>query len=113
MVLSSTVHSANYCLINCKISVDIRNVLNVLSFSDPPKFAPPPSSTAVGVEGEPLTVAMMAAGNPMSIAYTWTKDGLPILPNGNGKFTIIIFNFLSLDVITLPNQGRPHFKLIM
>ncbi|XP_065093879.1 nephrin isoform X2 [Ochlerotatus camptorhynchus] len=48
----------------------------------PPKFSPPPSSTAVGVEGESLTVAMVANGNPMSIAYTWTKDGLPILPSG-------------------------------
>ncbi|KAL1398733.1 hypothetical protein pipiens_001200, partial [Culex pipiens pipiens] len=48
----------------------------------PPKFSPPPSSTAVGVEGESLTVAMVATGNPMSIAYTWTKDGLPILSSG-------------------------------
>uniref|UniRef100_A0A182Y6U2 Uncharacterized protein n=1 Tax=Anopheles stephensi TaxID=30069 RepID=A0A182Y6U2_ANOST len=45
----------------------------------PPKFKPPPSSTVVGAEGEPLTVAMVATGNPMSISYTWTKDGLPIL----------------------------------
>ena len=43
---------------------------------------PPPSSTVVGVEGEPLQVAMLANANPMSIAYTWTKDGLPILSNG-------------------------------
>ncbi|XP_055619098.1 nephrin isoform X2 [Toxorhynchites rutilus septentrionalis] len=48
----------------------------------PPKFSPPPSSTAVGVEGESLTVAMVATGNPMSIAYTWTKDGQPILSSG-------------------------------
>lgn len=25
---------------------------------------------------------MMANANPMSIAYTWTKDGLPILSGG-------------------------------
>jgi hypothetical protein len=28
--------------------------------SDPPKFTPPPSSTAVGVEGESLTVAIVS-----------------------------------------------------
>lgn len=39
---------------------------------------PVPSSTVVGVEGEPLQVAMRANANPMSIAYTWTKDGQPI-----------------------------------
>lgn len=49
----------------------------------PPKFTPPPSSKVVGVEGEPLQVAMMATGNPSSIMYTWTKDGIPILPAGN------------------------------
>ncbi|XP_062562887.1 nephrin isoform X6 [Armigeres subalbatus] len=48
----------------------------------PPKFSPPPSSTVVGFEGEPLTVGMVANGNPMSIAYTWTKEGLPIQSPG-------------------------------
>ncbi|XP_050093135.1 nephrin-like isoform X2 [Anopheles aquasalis] len=51
----------------------------------PPKFKPPPSSTVVGAEGEPLTVAMVATGNPMSISYTWTKDGLPILSNAGAQ----------------------------
>ncbi|XP_062711778.1 nephrin isoform X5 [Aedes albopictus] len=48
----------------------------------PPKFSPPPSSTVVGFEGESLTVGMVANGNPMSIAYTWTKEGLPIQTPG-------------------------------
>lgn len=47
-------------------------------YLDPPKFKPPPSSTAVGVEGESLVVPLVADGNPVSIQYTWTKDGLPI-----------------------------------
>ncbi|XP_037915549.1 nephrin isoform X1 [Hermetia illucens] len=47
----------------------------------PPKFVPPPSSTVVGVEGEPLQVVLMANANPMSITYTWTKDGIPITMN--------------------------------
>uniref|UniRef100_A0A182FUC4 Uncharacterized protein n=1 Tax=Anopheles albimanus TaxID=7167 RepID=A0A182FUC4_ANOAL len=51
----------------------------------PPKFKPPPSSTVVGAEGEPLTVAMVATGNPMSISYTWTKDGLPILSSAGAQ----------------------------
>ncbi|XP_037292504.1 nephrin-like [Manduca sexta] len=34
--------------------------------------------TTVGVENEPLIVVLRADGNPGSITYTWTKDGLPI-----------------------------------
>lgn len=45
---------------------------------------PPPSSTAVGVEGESLLVALQANANPISITYTWSKDGqtLPSAING-------------------------------
>lgn len=50
--------------------------------TDPPKFLPLPSSKAVGTEGESLRVEAKANANPMSIAYTWTKDGLPISTNG-------------------------------
>jgi hypothetical protein len=68
--------------------------------SDVPEFAPPPSSTAVGVEGESLTVAMKATGNPMSIAYTWTKDGRPIVPtNGNILFIHASTIFFSLNCV--------------
>ncbi|XP_075165766.1 nephrin adhesion molecule sticks and stones isoform X1 [Haematobia irritans] len=49
-----------------------------------PKFVPPPSSTAVGVEGESLLVALQANANPMSITYTWTKDGQLLPSNENG-----------------------------
>lgn len=35
----------------------------------------------MGVEGSPLQVELHASGNPMSISYTWTKDGLPISSN--------------------------------
>uniref|UniRef100_A0A2H1WN64 Hemolin n=1 Tax=Spodoptera frugiperda TaxID=7108 RepID=A0A2H1WN64_SPOFR len=34
--------------------------------------------TTVGVENEPLIIVLRADGNPGSITYTWTKDGLPI-----------------------------------
>ncbi|CAH2062031.1 unnamed protein product, partial [Iphiclides podalirius] len=34
--------------------------------------------TTVGVENEPLVIVLRADGNPSSITYTWTKDGLPI-----------------------------------
>lgn len=68
---------------------------------DPPKFKPPPSSTAVGVESESLVVAMVANGNPAMIQYTWTKDGQPILPK-NGKLFVVfhIFSWVLLYFIT-------------
>lgn len=31
-----------------------------------------------GIETEPLIISLRAEGNPTNIAYTWTKDGLPI-----------------------------------
>ncbi|XP_037827226.1 nephrin isoform X4 [Lucilia sericata] len=49
-----------------------------------PKFVPPPSSTAVGVEGESLLVALQANANPMSITYTWSRDGQTIPSAVNG-----------------------------
>uniref|UniRef100_A0A182S5R6 Ig-like domain-containing protein n=1 Tax=Anopheles maculatus TaxID=74869 RepID=A0A182S5R6_9DIPT len=39
-----------------------------------PQFSPPAETTVSGVEGAPLTVALVATGNPASIAYTWTRD---------------------------------------
>ncbi|GBP60622.1 Nephrin [Eumeta japonica] len=44
----------------------------------PPKFDESTLSNAVGVENEPLVIVVRAEGNPSSITYTWTKDGLPI-----------------------------------
>lgn len=40
-----------------------------------PKFAPLPSSKAVGIQGEPLAINLQASGNPTIIHYTWTKEG--------------------------------------
>uniref|UniRef100_A0A182Q0N1 Ig-like domain-containing protein n=1 Tax=Anopheles farauti TaxID=69004 RepID=A0A182Q0N1_9DIPT len=48
-----------------------------------PKFSPPAATTVNGVEGEPLTVALLASGNPTSIAYTWIKDGQRIVSSGS------------------------------
>ncbi|XP_018320439.1 nephrin isoform X2 [Agrilus planipennis] len=31
-----------------------------------------------GIEGEPLIITLQANGNPTSVTYTWTKDGLPV-----------------------------------
>ncbi|SPP75591.1 blast:Nephrin [Drosophila guanche] len=47
----------------------------------PPKFEASQTTTFVGVEGAPFHVELVASGNPMSISYTWTKDGLPITTN--------------------------------
>ncbi|XP_033251166.1 nephrin-like isoform X2 [Drosophila miranda] len=47
----------------------------------PPKFEGSQTTTFVGVEGAPFHVELVGSGNPMSISYTWTKDGLPITTN--------------------------------
>ncbi|XP_049289037.1 nephrin-like isoform X2 [Anopheles funestus] len=47
-----------------------------------PQFSPPDETTVSGIEGEPLAVALVATGNPSSIAYTWTKDGQRIASSG-------------------------------
>lgn len=44
---------------------------------DKPVFESIPELT-IGIENEPLIIALRADGNPSSITYTWTKDGLPI-----------------------------------
>ncbi|XP_066587701.1 nephrin-like [Prorops nasuta] len=36
-----------------------------------------------GMEGEPFVITVSASGNPSSITYTWTRDGLPL--GGGGK----------------------------
>ncbi|XP_037944607.1 nephrin [Teleopsis dalmanni] len=53
-----------------------------------PKFVPPPSNTAVGVEGESMQVVLLANANPMSIAYNWMKDGQQIPSRDNGEHRI-------------------------
>ena len=40
-----------------------------------PTFSEVPPDEQIGIEGQTLVVALQAAGNPSSIAYTWTKDG--------------------------------------
>ncbi|XP_049307143.1 nephrin isoform X1 [Bactrocera dorsalis] len=63
--------------------------LNILY---PPVFLPPPSSTAVGVEGESLQVSLSATANPVTVLYSWTKDGLPVpstsVSNGRAEHRI-------------------------
>lgn len=41
--------------------------------------------SVVGIEGEPLIISLRADGNPQNIAYTWTKDGLPIMLANTGS----------------------------
>ncbi|XP_036669807.2 nephrin isoform X1 [Drosophila suzukii] len=50
-----------------------------------PKFVPPPSSTAVGVEGESLQVSLQTQANPTPVAYKWTKDGATIPQDGEHR----------------------------
>jgi len=46
---------------------------------------PPPSSTAVGVEGESLQVSLQTQANPTPVAYKWTKDGATIPQDGEHR----------------------------
>ncbi|XP_016957415.1 nephrin isoform X1 [Drosophila biarmipes] len=50
-----------------------------------PKFVPPPSSTAVGVEGESLQVSLQTQANPTPVTYKWTKDGATIPQDGEHR----------------------------
>ncbi|XP_055904488.1 nephrin isoform X2 [Eupeodes corollae] len=47
----------------------------------PPKFATSQPVTFTGVEGEPLQIPLVATANPMTMSFTWTKDGFPISSN--------------------------------
>lgn len=58
---------------------------------DKPVFDENNEESVVGIENEPLIISLKADGNPQNIAYTWTKDGLPIMQSGsrNGMERII------------------------
>ncbi|XP_076263611.1 nephrin adhesion molecule sticks and stones isoform X2 [Rhynchophorus ferrugineus] len=43
-----------------------------------PVFDKNNEDSITGIENEPLIISLKADGNPNNIAYTWTKDGLPI-----------------------------------
>lgn len=47
--------------------------------TDKPVFDKDNEEAVTGIEGEPLIMTLKADGNPQNIAYTWTKDGLPII----------------------------------
>lgn len=55
---------------------EIKNLLSI--FSDKPIFDKNNEESVTGIENEPLIITLKADGNPSNIAYTWTKDGLPI-----------------------------------
>ncbi|XP_056630856.1 nephrin isoform X1 [Diorhabda sublineata] len=50
-----------------------------------PVFDPNNEVTVTGIENEPLIIYLKADGNPANIAYTWTKDGLPITPQSSAN----------------------------
>ncbi|XP_015599513.1 nephrin isoform X4 [Cephus cinctus] len=56
-------------------SIHDATTLNILY---KPIFAPLDLNELIGMEGEPFVISVSAAGNPASITYTWTRDGLPL-----------------------------------
>ncbi|XP_023299078.2 nephrin isoform X1 [Lucilia cuprina] len=71
----------------------------------PPKFDNPQMSSYMGVEGEPLRIELHASGNPMSMSYTWTKDGLPIMNNALGQRIISDGSTLNINKLSRNDAG--------
>lgn len=72
------------------------------SFKDGPVFTQPPSNTVVGIEGESLQVPLVATANPQSIAYSWTKDGSPIVGSSSGMLLSSSSSLSSLHFYLIP-----------
>lgn len=53
--------------------------------ADKPVFDSSNEESIIGIENEPLIISLKADGNPQNIAYTWTKDGLPIMQVGSSS----------------------------
>lgn len=62
-------------------------------------------TTYLGVEGEPLRIELHASGNPMSMSYTWTKDGLPIMSNAPNQRIISDGATLNISKLSRNDAG--------
>ena len=60
----------------------------------------------MGVEGEPLKIELHATGNPMTMSYTWTKDGLPIMNNVYGQRIISDGSILNINKLSRNDAGN-------
>ncbi|XP_049818879.1 nephrin isoform X2 [Aethina tumida] len=50
-----------------------------------PVFDKSNEDAVTGIENEPLIITLKADGNPGNIAYTWSKDGLPIIQSSSSS----------------------------
>lgn len=66
------------CYVRISYFFKLINVYIYISSLDKPVFDKNNEEAVTGIENEPLIITLKAEGNPSSIAYTWTKDGLPI-----------------------------------
>ncbi|KAM7345697.1 hibris isoform 4-T4 [Cochliomyia hominivorax] len=71
----------------------------------PPKFDNPQMISYMGVEGEPMRIELHATGNPMTMSYTWTKDGLPIMNNAQGQRIISDGSTLNINKLSRNDAG--------
>lgn len=62
-------------------------------------------TTYMGVEGEPLRIELHATGNPLTMSYTWTKDGLPIMNNAQGQRIISDGSTLNISKLSRNDAG--------
>lgn len=60
------------------------------------------------MENEPLIIVLRADGNPMSITYTWTKDGLPITQSSysNSSKCIDVKNNNYIKIVIIKNHNK-------
>lgn len=58
-------------------------------YIDKPVFDKMNEEEVTGIEDEPLIISLKADGNPSSITYTWTKDGLPVGQSTTGMERVI------------------------
>lgn len=77
---------------------------------DPPKFATSQAVTFTGVEGEPLQIPLVATANPMTMSFTWTKDGFPISSNNRvGSNERIVAEGPILNIIKLGRNDAGRY----
>lgn len=88
--LQQSVHDATTLVVLCKfLTTYVKYKTNACVHIDKPVFDKTNEEEVTGIENEPLIISLKADGNPSSITYTWTKDGLPVGQSTTGMERVI------------------------